>query len=75
MEKKKRLYFLIVPAVCIYVAAIGFVIIGLSFFSLVFKYSIIFSISHSPFFDYLCESMTACGQKTADFCFPEHARN
>lgn len=28
MEKKKRLYFLIVPAVCIYVAAIGFVIIG-----------------------------------------------
>ena len=28
MEKKKRLYFLIVPAVCIYVAAITFVIIG-----------------------------------------------
>lgn len=28
MEKKKRLYFLIVPAVCIYIAAITFVIIG-----------------------------------------------
>ncbi len=28
MEKKKRLYFLIVPAVCIYVAAVTFVIIG-----------------------------------------------
>lgn len=28
MEKKKHLYFLIVPAVCIYVAAITFVIIG-----------------------------------------------
>ena len=28
MEKKKRLYFLIIPAVCIYIAAVTFVIVG-----------------------------------------------